>query len=315
MAETIDTVIQVNIYPFKSCQAATVNGERPQALSVGPTGFQVFDIHDREFVLYDPAEQNMVTQRGWNVAGTKVVHPEDRVLATTQINTQYDHLEITTPGFGRIDIAAQPEEGERSSIGIFGKELPVVKQRAELAAYFSRLLGRELEVYRADREQPRLLPAQYRQSGAANRVAGADGFPFLLTSLASLTSQHRRNAMEAGTVPMSVYRSNIVIGGYAIGAFMEDKVELMQIGEMPAVVAKACARCPIPNIDQETGERDGGGMKVLRGRAGVGANGSKGVFFGQNLNHVYSPGQIVAAFDEVRILSVADRPNVQLRAT
>ena len=314
MAETLDVVQNINIFPLKSAHAATVEGAEPERLAVGPTGFQAYGARDREFVLYDARERTMVTQRGWDASGRKVIFPDDRRLATVRIDIRPDHLALDTPGFGAIEIPAEVADGEPEEIEIFGKELPVIRQGREVADYFSRLLMRDVTLYRADRERPRVLPERYRTPGASNQVAGADGFPFLLTSQASLDRQHIRNGMNLDMVPIERYRGNIVLSGYVIGAFFEDRIELMRIGDTEAEVVKACARCPIPNIDQQTGERGGSGLKVLRGRAGMDDSGTAGVFFGQNLNHVYGLGQEIRIGDPVSVLSIADRGNVELRA-
>lgn len=64
MSETVDRVKRVDIFPIKSLHAATVDGQYPTELNVGLTGFEAHDTFDREYLLYDPNEGSMVTQRG-----------------------------------------------------------------------------------------------------------------------------------------------------------------------------------------------------------------------------------------------------------
>jgi uncharacterized protein YcbX len=315
MSETIDQINQVNIYPIKSCHAATVDGAPPFELAVGLTGFEAYGVADREYIIYDPNEDTFVTQRGWAKGSKKPKFKQDNILATAGVNIAEDHLSVSVSSFGTLEIATPEHDDVSKTIQIFGNDLSVIDQGNEPAAFFSRLLDREVRLVRADQNHKRMVPPRYCRPGASNMLAGADGMPFLMVSQASLDYQHKKNGLELGTVPINRYRGNIVIGGYALGAFMEDQIELMKFGDMAAEVVKACVRCPIPNIDQDNGERGGGGgLAVLRGRAGIIDEGDVGVCFGQNLNHFWSPNITVSVGDPVRVLSVADRPNLDLRA-
>lgn len=225
-------------------------------------------------------------------------------------------MAVHVPGFGKIEIDTELRDGHSQTIQVFGNDLQVIDQGLAPSVFFSRLLDRDVRLMRADPYRLRPLPERYQRPGAANVVAGADGMPFLLVSQASLDFQHLKNGREVGDVSIDQYRGNIVIGGYAIGAFKEDQIELMKLGDMAAECVKACIRCPIPNIDQASGNRGGsGGLAVLRGRKGKIDDDNEGVCFGQNLNHIWQPGLAVAVGDEVRVLSMADRPNVELSAS
>jgi uncharacterized protein YcbX len=88
-----------------------------------------------------------------------------------------------------------------------------------------------------------------------------------------------------------------------------------------AFVVKPCARCPIPNVDQRTGERDNLSTRLLLPRLGWKASADTDsrpeTFFGQNLNHVWVDGYYdevtVAVGDTVTMLERDDEPNVRLR--
>ncbi|MFL6469026.1 MAG: MOSC domain-containing protein, partial [Pyrinomonadaceae bacterium] len=56
-------------------------------------------------------------------------------------------------------------------------------------------------------------------------------------------------------LPMNRFRPNVVVQGS--GPFAEDKWAKIRIGETIFRVAKPCARCQIPTIDQVRGEFDG----------------------------------------------------------
>jgi uncharacterized protein YcbX len=317
MTEIVDSVEEINFYPFKSGHAATLFGAPPVELTVGPTGFEEMGIRDREFILYDPNEGSIVTQRGWGAHGQKVKFPKDRKLATAHVDVESDYLSVSVKGFGMLEIDSAIESGLPAEIEIFGNALRVVRQSNESSRFFSKLLDREVELYRADREHPRYLPARYQRPGASNQVAGADGMPFLFVNQASLDRQHDVNGYERGTIPINRYRANVVVGGYAIGAFMEDYVELGRIGKVNVEFVKPSPRCVETNDDQETGELVGGGMKVLQGRSSIIDDGSKGVHFAVNLNHEFDPEatpKTIRVGDPFKIVSFRDRSAVELAA-
>ena len=317
-----DVVADVAIYPIKSCAAATIEGEKPDWISVGATGFEEFGVRDRDYVLVDAATGDKVTQRGWDSDNRKVVHPNDRELARVQVDLQPGWMTVSS-SIGDMDISTKRPDRNPRVVDIFGKQLVAVEQGAEASEYFSTLLGRAVLLLRSSRQTPRILPEHYQRDGAQNMVAAADGMPFLLASRASLAMMNNRNDFET-EVPIDRYRPNIVIEGKGLGAFGEDWIDPhaeMQIGRVGMWVVKACSRCPIPTIDQESGERDGTGLKVLHGRSGEIDKGNgdieRGVFFGQNLVHRYDPtdSPFINIGDPVLVESVANVSNVKLRDT
>jgi uncharacterized protein YcbX len=309
----IDRVSAVAFYPLKGAHSATVNGEVPQSLGVGITGFEVNGVRDRDFVLFDPVSGTFVSQRGWSGQGKKVVHPVDRQLATVTVDVRGDHLSVAS-AVGQLELPAIPTEGKQLTLDIFGKQLPAIDQGPDAARYFSSLFGRELRMVRSDRDNLRMLPDRYQRDGAFNQVSGADGMPFLLTSEASLAAAHEANGIAAGSVPINRYRGNITIDGTGLGAFGEDYVDgqtAFTIGDIAMYAVKACSRCPVPNVDQQTGEVGGDGLRVLRGRAGEIFTGEKGVFFGQNLTHANLGA--ISVGDLVVVDGLSPAPNIDFR--
>ena len=108
-------------------------------------------------------------------------------------------------------------------------------------------------------------------------------------------------------VPLTQYRGNNLIDGQLEHPYDEDYWRKVRIGNMIAYVVKACKRCPIPGIDQDTSEHGAGGQKVLNHRLGyifdpdVDKQDLKAVF-GQNLNHVWEEGLTVQVGDQIEVL-------------
>ena len=107
MSEALGFVSSVNIYPIKSCQSATVNGEQPRSLGVGLTGFEVEGIVDRQFLICEP-NGLFVSQRGQD-ENKSLIHATDRMLATVQTDIQKDHLNITVNGFGNLQLPTETD--------------------------------------------------------------------------------------------------------------------------------------------------------------------------------------------------------------
>lgn len=313
MAKT-DVVSAVNFYPLKGGRAATINGEVPRRLIAGATGFEVSTIRDRDWVIYDPNEGAFVSQRGWGAQNRRVHYPQDRRLATVRLDVRGTYLAVKSR-VGQLDLPAAPTEGRPLTLDIFGKQFAAIEQGKEASSYFSRLLEREVLLVRSDREHPCMLPERYRREKAFNQVAGADGMPFLLTSEASLAEAHQANNMPPGAIPINRYRGNIVIRGDGLGPFGEDYIDgqtQFRIGNVGAWVVKACSRCPVPDVDQDTGEVTGGALRVLRGRAGSIFTGEQGVFFGQNLVHANLAA--ISVGDVVTVEDMSPTPNIDFRS-
>jgi|GEM_PF-881110 len=317
MSEKPDSVTGVNIYPIKSCHAATVNGVKPVRLPVGKTGFEVNGIADRDFVIVENSnDRHMVTQRGWEnpIGAHAVKYKQDRALATVKPNITDHQFHVVHDQTGTIVIPSAGEIGaEPQTIEIFGKTLSCFDQGEEPAEFFSAVVGRAVRLVRADRSRPRYLPSIYHMPFSLNRVAGADGFPFLLVNQASLDSSHESNDYKPGAISLDRFRGNIEIAGTAVGPYGEDFIRRMRVGKMMAYVVKACARCPIPNIDQETGHPSPG-LKYIRGRNGEhkGKPEKNEIFFGQNISHIWQENQTIAVGDNVYVDKLAKERNFSL---
>ncbi len=315
-----DKVIGVNLFPLKGGHAATVNGEQPTQLHVGRTGLEEYGVRDRDFVLFDPAENNFVSQRGYGADRRRVKYPQDRFLAGVHVDIQPDHLAFSSI-VGTIEVPTAPDantQRARRIVDIWGKQMPVVEQGEEANDYFSRLLGRRVLLTRSDRERPRIVPGRYQREGAFNEAAGMDGLPLSLYSQATLDYQHQVNGMEPGTVPMSRYRGGIIIAGDELGPGGEDYINpqvLFEIGEGESAVgmwvSKALSRCVVTNFDQESGEQVGQGLRVLRGRGGAIFTGETGVFFGQGVVHA-NEGTVIIG-DPVLVHALSDTPNIEFQ--
>jgi uncharacterized protein YcbX len=110
-----------------------------------------------------------------------------------------------------------------------------------------------------------------------HRFAFADGFPFLVANQGSLETLNGQLATQ-GVAPVDMirFRPNIVLQG--LEPYDEDHLAGFSTGAIRFAFVKACARCPIPNVDPRTGTTaEEPGRTLARHRQF-----EQGVLFGMN---------------------------------
>lgn len=280
-------VTGLSYYPIKSCGA----------VEAGEVTFSELGIeHDREWMLVGP-KGNFLSQR---------THPE---LALVQTRIEDGSLVANAPGMGELVLSLERDlDAEVVDVNLWKKPGTGTSEGADAQDYFSTYLGRDARLLRV--QEARHIKDECRVDGASGRTGFADGFPILLASEDSLTelNQHLEEP-----VTIDRFRPNIVVSG--ADAYDEDFWREVQIGGLRAFVVRACARCPMPNVDQKVGvlpkERPvTGALRATRlGIDPVG--GEKGEFFGQNLVHVFEPGATVRLRDAVTVVQRGNERNFQ----
>jgi len=254
-------VYELHYYPIKSC-----GGTLLQTAEIGPRGI----VHDREFMVIDHETGLFKTQR------------EDKLMALVRPDLEGDVLTLRVPTMQELKIPVVREGEIRRSI-VWRDTTDGVDQGDEAAEWFSVFLKKPCRLVRMADDFVRQVDPNYARED--DQVGFADGFPFLLTSEASLMDLNRR-IFEAHPdekfIPMNRFRPNIAVS-WIDTAFIEDTWAEIQIGEVEFQVAKPCARCPIPQTDQETSRRGKEPMRTLLSFRPKNADGFP--YFGQNLIH------------------------------
>lgn len=160
----------------------------------------------------------------------------------------------------------------------------------EAADWLSQRLGRAVRLCFMPDSSFRQVDLDYAQPG--ERVSFADGFPFLICQLSSLS---KLEEAVGHRLAMSRFRPNIVVEGGE--AFAERHWRGLRIGELEFDLVKPCARCAIPTIDPATAERQRDVFTALRALCSDGRE----VHFGQNALH-RGQGQVRVG-DPVTVLS------------
>jgi len=251
------------VYPLKSAGGLSLDAWDVDALGL---------VEDRRFMLVGSTGRFM---------SQRTLPPMAKIVP----EFKGELLSFSFPNKGRVEVPRKPDWSDKREVEVWGDKVLARRAPEGISHWFRLALERD------DLELVWFNPAECRQvdpkfAGPDDRVGFADGFPLLLTNEASLKDLNER--LES-PVPMNRFRPNLVVDGEA--AFDEDDWREIRVGELSFRVAKPCARCQIPNIDQVTGEKGKEPMRTLstfRKKDGA-------VIFGQNLIH-----------DDVGTLAVGD---------
>lgn len=260
---------QLAIYPVKSihgiplqtCQVneAGLLGDRRYML-VTPDGECVTG---REFPRVTLVEAKLLENNAWSLS-----HPdmtEILILDPKSLSKDYKNVVIW-------------EENVRGELA-----------RKEVNIWFSSILGESVElVYFGDQSE------RFTSRKPDSPVAFADGYPFLLTTQASLDELNRTCPED---IKMAQFRPNLVVQGNK--SFEEDSWKRIRIGEVEFENVKPCVRCIFTTLNPETAERlkKGEPLKTL-GKFRL--LDKKGITFG--INMIASNTGVINVNDKVEVL-------------
>lgn len=259
------------LYPVKSLAGIAVDSFELDEF--GP-------VADRRWMLVD--EQGcFVTQRKY----PQLARVRTRLLGEREV-------EVDIPGSGTFALTAS---GEPVSVQVWRDQVRAVCGPPEACAAISRFCGAPFRfVYMPDDSFRRIDPAYVREN---RRVGFADGFPLLLTNLASLDELNSRLEQP---VAMRRFRPNIVVQGAR--AWAEDSWRSLCISSVQVDLVKSCSRCVMTTVDPETGSKDPA-VQPLRTLTGYRRT-DDGVIFGMNGVHA-GPG-VIRVGDAVTVTAAED---------
>ncbi len=267
------TITELNLYPIKSCAGISL-----REATLTPAGLMSEQIYDREWMVVD-AQGEFMTQRN---------HPK-MALITPRLKTET--LELRAPGMLRLEIPLglpAPEDEQTLDVKVWDDTVKAYDCDETTAAWFSGFLGTPCRLARFHADAKRIANTQWTDGMEAPTLF-SDGYPMLVISEASLGDLNDKlKAQGREPLPMNRFRPNIVIGG--VEAFEEDYAESFKIGDATLKPVKPCPRCPIPSIDQATGEFGPDPLDILQSyRSNPKVDG--GITFGMNTILLEGKGQ------------------------
>ena len=234
------TLRSVHVYPVKSCAGVALD----ESLLI-ETGLEF----DRAWMVVDAAGR-FVSQREL---------PRMALIRTTLKHTE---LVLRAPGMLALHLALDAVEAPRQ-VTVWNDTVAAYDMGDLAAQWFSDFLAAPgsgvtfpLRLARFDPEHKRLSNKQWSGDIDAEN-AFSDGFPLLVVSQASLDELNERLARKGvAAMTMARFRPNLVLDG--LDAHGEDFLDEIRFdtpeGPVRLRLVKPCPRCPIPNVDPETGE-------------------------------------------------------------
>ncbi len=234
-----------------------------------------------------------------DLAGRFITQRQQPRMALIRPAIRDGGLTITAPDMPEISLVAD-DTGKRYDVEVWNDICIGVDQGDAVAEWFSTFLGMACRVVYMPEDYVRQVNPQYATQ-EQDQVAFADGYPFLLTTEASLADL---NARMPEPLPMNRFRPNIVLEGTQ--PYVEDTWRKIWIGEVLFQIVKTSERCPVTTTDQATALV---GKEPLRTLATYRRT-QKGVVFGQNLIHAHEG--IIRLGDTVKVVEQAAMANFSL---
>jgi uncharacterized protein len=252
-------IASLHTYPVKGCHRLDHD-----EVGVEPWGLA----GDRRWMVIDPD-------------GVGITQRTVPTLALLSARPRLGYLVVRAPGRPDLEIA-EPVGGPNEFVRVFRSKPHVPARLAPATEWFSEFLGRPARLAWLGDPTARPIATHARES---DRVSFADGYPLLLTNAASLAALNdwllEDGLLDNGDVPvpMTRFRPNVVVSGarpWAEDGWLGGR---LRIGEVVFRAAKACDRCLVTTIDQETGSV---GRQPLRA-LGQYRRFPDGLLFGMNL--------------------------------
>lgn len=267
------TLTDLYLYPVKS-----LGGMRVAEAEVTGRGLR----HDRRWLVVDAHNRFMTQRKTAQMAFLMVAPAHNGFLLTHRQRPELRPLFIPF------------EASARHTVFVTIWDDMVWAWRGSPAAdeWLSEALGEPVSlVYMSDMVRREVEPDLNPEG---QLVGFADGYPFLLTTQASLDAL---NQCLAEPVGMARFRPNLVVGG--TDAEEEDRWHELEIGGLPFRTVSGCGRCVVTTIDPETAVRNS--LREPLRTLGTYRREGERIIFGQNMT---GPGHgTLRVGDEVRVRS------------
>lgn len=233
MSDADATLDSLFIYPVKSCAGLHVAEQR-----ILPTGLE----NDRHWMIVDP-DGEFLTQRS---------HPGMALLGT-EVDAAGT---LTLHAAGHEPLHVAPTEAQHPiRVRVWRDHLDALDAGEAAAAWVTEALRTPARLAAFSPAVRRPSSAQWTQ-GLPAWAEFADGFALLVTTDSAMDELNRR-LVDRGEAPVDMrrFRPNLVLTG--LPAHEEDYIDTLTIesvdGPVEIKLVKPCSRCPIPNVDPDTG--------------------------------------------------------------
>ncbi len=250
--------------------------------------------------------EGLARDRRWMVVddvGRFVTQRQMPAMATIRVSVESEALVLSHPGVEPLCVPLAARGLTRRSVTVWEDRCDALDEgpeaRAWLRAVLGDLRGSDLSLVRFATDHRRRVEPHSLAPGEEAHTGFADGFPFLVSSTATLAELNRRLlAKGLEPVPMSRFRPNIVVETAAPLA-EDDWCELAAAdGRWRLGLRKSCQRCKIITVDQRSGVIALAG-EPLRTLVEMNARLAPGGYFGQNAILLAGDGARLSVGDTV----------------
>lgn len=228
---------ELNLYPIKSCAGISL-----REATLTEAGLMSEQIYDREWMIVDE-NGDALTQREY----------PKMALITPRIKA--DTLELRAPGMLRLEVPLglpDPEDEKRIRVQVWDDQVEAYDCDDTTALWFSNALGVKCRLVRFHPDATRYSSKKWTND-AEVPVLFSDGYPMLVIGTGSLEDLNEKLVAQGRSpVPMNRFRPNLVFSD--IAPFEEDLADVYQFAGAALKPVKPCPRCPLPSVDQATGE-------------------------------------------------------------
>ncbi|KAF3984516.1 MAG: MOSC domain-containing protein [Methylococcales symbiont of Hymedesmia sp. n. MRB-2018] len=238
-------------------------------------------LYDRKWMLIDSNNQ-FLSQR--------------QIPKMALIQTQLTHskLILSMHSTDSISLPINATTGDSCNITIWGDTCMAKQTSLKVNQKLSDFLNIQCQlVYQPD---DIVRPVDPNYSKKTDQINFSDGFPFLLTSEASMTALNKEMNLE---LSIERFRPNLVIS--QCEPYAEDSWRKISINSIDFRLPKPCSRCAIPTIDPTTANTGKEPLRTLNRLR----KWNKQVYFGQNALHDQS-GEL-AIGSEVHIVCTGQK--------
>lgn len=280
---TMPIISELNLYPIKSCAGLSL-----KEATLTRAGLMTEQIYDREWMLVD-ANGIALTQRE---------HPRMSLIVP---RLKSETMELRAPGMLQLEIPLglpDPETAPSLQVQVWDDTVLAYDCDETTATWFGKFLGIECRLVRFHANAKRLTSGKWTD-GEQHPTLFSDGYPVLVIGTGSLQDLNDKLAQQGrAPLPMNRFRPNLVVGD--LDAFEEDYTEEFRIGEATLKPVKPCPRCPMPSIDQATGEFGPDPLDILQTyRAKPEVDG--GICFGMNAVVTTGDGTKLRVGDQIEV--------------
>jgi uncharacterized protein YcbX len=252
---------EIRISPVKSLRSNTDAG----AIHINSDGL----FGDREYMLVEgKTHTNTKYERGRVVPpGYFLSQREDPILARISATLTDSGIELETEGSNKLEVPKLKDGEGKMTRAVIWSWLGIVKDQGDEAAdWLGEIVGRPVRLVALSKDRLRYV----ENNPELGQIGFADSYPITIASVEGHKLLNEQvQELGKGPIPTDRSRTTLLMSGLQIpegidvpeNSFPEDYIKSITIASNGLSVVlhriKACGRCPIPDTDQTTGERNG----------------------------------------------------------